>query len=250
MMCRTYFPTRRYPVSGIRCRRLPPISNPPPTLPFPFFVQNFRRLHCCTSHSALRSLLSALWSMINIQCIPDNGSQITEEADKYQKSETMEDVNYFRMVHPAYMILTPVFFTLMILFGFFFDPTIDGGRKPSKAELGLQFINTYILRLFQKQMYIQIFFAFVVLCHVVQSFMAFRKATQMGCTNTRFKWMLQTLLFGAASLRLLYTKNREIFLRDNNVDHIHTDVHQTIHESPATHQNRFNNNNSNNPNAF
>lgn len=162
----------------------------------------------------------------------------------------MEDVNYFRMVHPAYMVLTPVFFTLMILFGFFFDPTIDGGRKPSKAELGLQFINTYILRLFQKQMYIQIFFAFVVLCHVVQSFMAFRKASQMGCTNTRFKWMFQTLLFGAASLRLLYTKNREIFLRDNNIDHIHTDVHQTIHASPGTHQNRFNNNNSSNPNGF
>ena len=150
----------------------------------------------------------------------------------------MEDVNYFKLVHPGYMIITPAFFAAMIMFGFFFDPTTDGGRKASKAEQGLRVFNNFILRLFQKQLYIQLFFYFVVICHFVQSFMAFRKATQMGCTNTRFKWMFQTLLFGAGSLRLLYTKNREIFLRDNNVDHMHTDVHQTVHAPPASNYNR------------
>ena len=162
----------------------------------------------------------------------------------------MEDVNYFKLVHPGYMIITPAFFTAMIMFGFFFDPTIDGGRKPSKVEQGLQVFNTYILKLFQKQLYIQIFFYFVVLCHFVQSFTAFRKATQMGCTNTRFKWTFQTLLFGAASLRLLYTKNRDIYLRDNNVDHTHTDVHQTIHAPPPSNTGQYHNYNSNNPNGF
>ena len=114
-----------------------------------------------------------------------------------------EDCNFFLLPNPTWFVVVPTTITLLVLLAFYPDATEN-----------LQLGNMYILKLFQRQIYLKIFVGLICFSHVGQSALAFQVATRIGCTNTRFKWMFQTLLLGAPSYQILLWKRRQIWFRD------------------------------------
>lgn len=121
--------------------------------------------------------------------------------------------NYFRYVHPVWYVVVPTTMTLLIVFAFFFSPPPYEGGNPSNAYEAFQLCNTYILKLFRKQVFLRVFFAVICFSHVCEAVTSFQIASRMGFSNTRYYWMLQTLLLGAPSFQLLMRKRRKIILK-------------------------------------
>jgi hypothetical protein len=94
--------------------------------------------------------------------------------------------NYFRYVHPVWYVVVPTTMTLLIVFAFFFSPPPSEGGNPSNAYEAFQLCNTYILKLFRKQVFLQVFFAVICFSHVCEAITSFQIATRMRFSNTRY----------------------------------------------------------------
>lgn len=168
-----------------------------------------------TTHYTADWRLSKVKSLIvkvSPQAIP-NSTTMEVIITSTNRDDDEDYSNYFRYVHPVWYFVVPTTMTLLIVFAFFFSPPPYEGGRASNAYEAFQLCNTYILKLFRKQVYLQVFFAVICFSHVCEAITSFQIATRMGFWNTRYYWMLQTLLLGAPSFRLLMRKRRKIILK-------------------------------------
>ena len=126
-----------------------------------------------------------------------------------------QNANYFRFAGFFWLSLILFGMTTTYLFAYVIPPILMESDSAMTVDTFLQSINYYIVKAFGSRQVLDYIFKAAVGAHLLEGVIALILSIEMGCYNTCILWMLQTVVYGYPSLRILLNKRAKMSNKKN-----------------------------------